>query len=103
MAKRRRSYYDNYWPRYEPTRPIDVEDGIKAKSKRGKFVKNWWADRWIAALQAADGFRAAEPGAQLRPAGTGASRSTSSRARSRRGCRARAARPTRSSIQLAAA
>jgi uncharacterized Zn finger protein len=51
MAKRRSSYYDSYWPRYEPTRPIDIEDGIKAKSKRGKFVKNWWADRWIAALK----------------------------------------------------
>jgi uncharacterized Zn finger protein len=53
MAKRRRrsSYYDSYWPRYTPTRPIDVEDGIKAKSKRGKFVKNWWADRWIKALR----------------------------------------------------
>jgi len=51
MAKRRSSYYDSYWPRYESTRPIDVEDGIKAKSRRGKFVKNWWADRWIAALK----------------------------------------------------
>jgi len=50
MAKRRRSYYDSYWPRYETTRPIEVEDGIKAKSKRGKFVANWWADRWIEAL-----------------------------------------------------
>ncbi len=48
MAKRR-SYYDNYWPTY--TRPIDVVDGIRAKSKRGKFVKNWWADRWITALK----------------------------------------------------
>ncbi len=50
MAKRRRSYYDNYWPRYEPTRPFEVEDGIKAKSKRGKFVKSWWANLWIKAL-----------------------------------------------------
>jgi uncharacterized Zn finger protein len=50
MAKRR-SYYGDYWPSYESTRPIDVEDGIKAKSKRGKFVKNWWADRWITALR----------------------------------------------------
>jgi uncharacterized Zn finger protein len=50
MAKRRRSYYDSYWPRYETTRPIEVENGIKAKSKRGKFVENWWADRWIKAL-----------------------------------------------------
>jgi uncharacterized Zn finger protein len=51
MAKRRSSYYNGYWPRYESTRPIDVKDGIKAKSQRGKFVKNWWADRWIAALR----------------------------------------------------
>ena len=50
MAKRRSSYYDHYWPSYESTRPIEVKDGIKAKSKRGKFVKNWWADRWIKAL-----------------------------------------------------
>lgn len=48
---RRRSYYDSYWPRYTPTRPIDVEDGIKAKSQRGQFVENWWADRWIRALK----------------------------------------------------
>ena len=51
MAKRRSSYYDSYWPRYTSTRPIEVTDGIKAKSKRGKFVKNWWADRWIKALK----------------------------------------------------
>lgn len=51
MAKRRTSYYDSYWPRYASTRPIDVEDGIKAKSRRGKFVENWWADRWIRALK----------------------------------------------------
>lgn len=50
MAKRR-SYYDSYWPSYEPTRPIEVKDGIKARSQHGKFVKNWWADRWIAALK----------------------------------------------------
>jgi uncharacterized Zn finger protein len=46
---RRSSYYNNYWPRYEPSRPIEA-DGIKAKSQRGKFVENWWADRWINAL-----------------------------------------------------
>lgn len=51
MAKRRKSYYSDYWPRYETTRPIDVGDGIKAKSRRGKFVENWWADRWIEALK----------------------------------------------------
>ncbi|MBN2393949.1 MAG: SWIM zinc finger family protein [Anaerolineae bacterium] len=51
MAKRRsRSYYDDYWPSYEPTRPLEV-DGIKAKSQYGKFVKSWWADKWINALK----------------------------------------------------
>jgi uncharacterized Zn finger protein len=50
MTKRRKSYYDSYWPRYTPTQPIDVEDGIRARSQRGAFVKNWWADRWIKAL-----------------------------------------------------
>ena len=39
-------YYD-----FKPTRPIDTDQGIKAKSKRGDFVKNWWATRWIAAME----------------------------------------------------
>ena len=51
MARRRSSYYGDYWPQFEPTIPIDVENGLKAKSRRGKFVSNWWADRWIAALR----------------------------------------------------
>jgi uncharacterized Zn finger protein len=51
MARRRSSYYDSYWPQYAPTRPIEVRDGIRAKSQRGKFVENWWADRWIKALK----------------------------------------------------
>jgi len=50
VAKRRSGYYESYWPSYEPARPIEVEAGIKAKSKQGKFVQTWWADRWIAAL-----------------------------------------------------
>jgi uncharacterized Zn finger protein len=50
MARKRSSYYDDYWPTYESTRPIAV-DGIKAKSKSGKFVQNWWATRWIEALK----------------------------------------------------
>ena len=39
-------YYD-----FKPTRPIETDEGIKAKSKRGDFVKNWWATRWIAAME----------------------------------------------------
>ncbi len=41
------SWYYNF----KPTRPIDTDEGIKAKSKRGDFVKNWWATRWIAAME----------------------------------------------------
>ena len=52
MAKKgHSSYYDSYWPSYESTHPIAVEDGIKAKSRKGRFVENWWADRWIEALR----------------------------------------------------
>ena len=40
--------YDYY---FKPTKPKDAKDGIKARSKRGSFVKNWWAERWIAALE----------------------------------------------------
>jgi uncharacterized Zn finger protein len=36
---------------YKPTRPIDTDEGIKAKSKRGNFVKNWWATRWLKAME----------------------------------------------------
>jgi uncharacterized Zn finger protein len=49
MAKRR-SYY-NYYFDFEPTRPIETDEGIKARSKRGAFVKNWWATRWIEAME----------------------------------------------------
>ncbi len=50
MAKRRSSYYDTYWPRYSSPGPIQVQGGLKAKSQRGEFVKSWWGDRWIGAL-----------------------------------------------------
>jgi uncharacterized Zn finger protein len=36
---------------YKPTKPKEVKDGIKARSKRGVFAQNWWAQRWIAALE----------------------------------------------------
>ncbi len=39
-------YYD-----FKPTRPIETDEGIKAKSKRGNFVKNWWASRWLRAME----------------------------------------------------
>jgi uncharacterized Zn finger protein len=40
--------YDYY---FKPTKPKEAKDGIKARSKRGSFAKNWWAQRWIAALE----------------------------------------------------
>ena len=40
--------YD-YW--FKPTKAIETKDGIKAQSRRGAFAKNWWAQRWIAALE----------------------------------------------------
>ncbi len=50
MARKHSSYYDDYWPSYEPTRPREA-DGIKAQSQRGKFTATWWGNRWIAALK----------------------------------------------------
>lgn len=47
---RRKDYYDDYFY-FKPTRPIEAKDGIKARSQRGAFAKNWWAQRWIAALE----------------------------------------------------
>lgn len=39
-------YYD-----FKPTKPIETDEGIKARSKQGEFVKNWWANRWIEAME----------------------------------------------------
>ena len=49
MARRRRSY--NYYTFFQPTQPIATSDGLKARSQRGAFAKNWWAERWIEALE----------------------------------------------------
>ncbi|UCG23375.1 MAG: hypothetical protein JSW55_14660 [Chloroflexota bacterium] len=37
---------------YYNARPtIKTDEGIKARSKRGAFVKNWWAGRWLEAME----------------------------------------------------
>lgn len=36
---------------YPESRPIATDQGLKARSKRGDFAKNWWAARWIDALE----------------------------------------------------
>jgi uncharacterized Zn finger protein len=49
MARRRYSYYSDYY--FPPSKPLEAEGGIKARSKRGAFAKNWWATRWIKAME----------------------------------------------------
>ena len=48
---RRRSTSNNYYGQFKPTRPIATDDGIKARSQQGRFAKNWWAMRWIEAME----------------------------------------------------
>ena len=36
---------------FKPSRPVATDQGIKARSKRGEFAENWWAQRWITALE----------------------------------------------------
>lgn len=38
-----------YW--YPKSRPKEVRDGIKAKSRHGKIGEKWWSEKWIAALE----------------------------------------------------
>ncbi len=49
MARRRHGYYGGYY--FPPTTPLEAKGGLKARSKRGQFAKNWWATRWIKALE----------------------------------------------------
>ncbi|MCB0208419.1 MAG: SWIM zinc finger family protein [Anaerolineae bacterium] len=44
------SRYD-YYEYFQPSQPLKTDEGIKARSKKGKFVKNWWAKRWIDTLE----------------------------------------------------
>ena len=40
-----------YWEEWPPARPIRVEGGIKARSKRGAIGEQWWSRRFIGALE----------------------------------------------------
>ncbi|MGP8337649.1 MAG: IS1096 element passenger TnpR family protein [Methanosarcinaceae archaeon] len=42
-------YY--YWGGYTPSTPIEVEGGIKAKSKRGSIGDTWWSRQWVSVLE----------------------------------------------------
>jgi hypothetical protein len=69
MARMEYSYYDFY---YEPTHPIEVDDGIKARNQRGAFAKNWWARRWIRAMERLVDSRRLARGRNYAPQGAGA-------------------------------
>jgi uncharacterized Zn finger protein len=51
MKRRRRFNQNNYYRRPPPTIPLETTEGIKARSQKGAFAKNWWATRWIEALE----------------------------------------------------
>ncbi len=40
-----------WYRNFEKSTPLPAEEGIRARSKRGAFVENWWATRWIEALE----------------------------------------------------
>lgn len=40
-----------WWMNERPAKRIAVQDGIKARSKRGAFAKQWWAQRWLSVLE----------------------------------------------------
>ena len=44
-------YRDDFWGGYTPSKPIKVEGGIKAKSKRGSIGDTWWSKRWVKVLE----------------------------------------------------
>jgi uncharacterized Zn finger protein len=39
------------WHDWEPSRPLPVEGGIAARSKRGAIGETWWSQRFIALLE----------------------------------------------------
>jgi uncharacterized Zn finger protein len=43
-------YRDDFWGGYTASKPIKVEGGIKAKSKRGSIGDTWWSKRWVSIL-----------------------------------------------------
>src|SRR5271170_6020726 len=40
---------DGWWP--PASKPIAVEGGVKARSKRGQIGDSWWSQRFIAVLE----------------------------------------------------
>ncbi len=42
---------DDFWGGYTPSKPIKVEGGIKAKSRKGSIGDTWWSKRWVKLLE----------------------------------------------------
>jgi len=51
MGRWRDDYDDYAWNYYREDQPIQVKDGIKAKSERGEIGSTWWSKRWIKTLE----------------------------------------------------
>lgn len=51
MADRRERRTRSGWNDFPPSRPLPVEDGLKARSRRGAIGERWWSQRFIAALE----------------------------------------------------
>ncbi|NJD54155.1 MAG: hypothetical protein FIB07_14975 [Candidatus Methanoperedens sp.] len=45
------AYRDDFWGGYTSSKPIKVEGGIKAKSKRDGIGDTWWSKRWVSVLE----------------------------------------------------
>ncbi len=45
------AWRNDFWGGYAPSKPIEVEGGIKAKSKRGSIGDTWWSKRWVGVLE----------------------------------------------------
>src|SRR5256885_4804268 len=41
----------NHWEDWPPARPIRVDGGIRARSKRGAIGEQWWSRRFIEVLE----------------------------------------------------
>ncbi|MCL4560932.1 MAG: SWIM zinc finger family protein [Chloroflexi bacterium] len=49
MAKRSSKWYPQS---YGPSHPREAHGGIRARSSQGAFARNWWAQRWLEAMEA---------------------------------------------------
>jgi uncharacterized Zn finger protein len=42
---------NTYWRDFGPSRPLEVEGGVRARSKRGAIGEQWWSRRFIDVLE----------------------------------------------------